>query len=393
MKILKIFLFLSVGVVVLTGVLWFYQRGTTTPETITVYKTTPISERSEETGSHTHDTKQSTAIRAEQERTQEPETHASGFVDKDGDGVVTLLEVMNQNLPWSHPDNVRARHRLTIANRKSEYTLEELESPETKKYFELLESQEYLERVLNGATLNELMNFLADNGIPEARDFMHQPFREHFPTGVADDYEPEMRERLKSLILENGGYDSSVFRAFLEPPEVSAWFMSKFMSQMTTAEPNGRLSLGYDWSKSVEAEAFADINASAQNAIETGIAPEVEDLQTSVESPDTPTNTGLYPEPLDPKMDEASDNSRAPVELQQQLQELSEARHRLLDALNEEEDIQTAFRKQFSPERFERALQTLNQYGPEEGLRRLKESDPEVATQLERILPKQQAED
>jgi len=324
---------------------------------------------------------------------KEPEDLYSGFVDKNGDEVITYLEVMNLNLPWSHPDNVRARHRLSNANRRNRLTAEDLESPETKKLVELLESQEYLERTLNGASVNELMNFLADNGIPGARDFMHQPFREHFPTGVAADYEPEMRERLKSLIIENGGYDNSVFQAFLEPPEVTAWYMYQFMSKMTPNEPNGELSLGHDWRKSVEAEAFEGINVSAQKSIETGIPPDAEVPQTSGVPPNTSTDTGLYPDPLEPQTDAASDNSKAPVALQQRLRELSDARHRLLDALNEEEDIQTAFRKQFSPERFNRALQTLNQYGPEEGLRRLKESDPEVATHVERLLPKQQAED
>lgn len=55
-------------------------------------------------------------------------------------------------------------------------------------------------------------------------------------------------------------------------------------------------------------------------------------------------------------------------------------------------NLETALRKQFSPERFNNALRTLQQYGPEEGLRRLKDSDPEVAKQVERLLPKQQAQ-
>ena len=36
------------------------------------------------------------------------------------------------------------------------------------------------------------------------------------------------------------------------------------------------------------------------------------------------------------------------------------------------------------PSRFDRAQQLIDQYGPEEGLRRLKESDPEAARQFER---------
>ena len=46
-------------------------------------------------------------------------------------------------------------------------------------------------------------------------------------------------------------------------------------------------------------------------------------------------------------------------------------------------NLETTLRAQFSSERFERAMDTLEQYGPEEGLRRLKENDPEVAKQIE----------
>ena len=53
-------------------------------------------------------------------------------------------------------------------------------------------------------------------------------------------------------------------------------------------------------------------------------------------------------------------------------------------ALPTEEELETALRERFSPERFERAMTTLERYGPEEGLRRLREADPEVAEQVER---------
>ena len=49
-----------------------------------------------------------------------------------------------------------------------------------------------------------------------------------------------------------------------------------------------------------------------------------------------------------------------------------------------EEALETALRERFSPERFERLMSTLERYGPEEGLRRLREDDPEIAKQVER---------
>ena len=55
-----------------------------------------------------------------------------------------------------------------------------------------------------------------------------------------------------------------------------------------------------------------------------------------------------------------------------------------LPAFPTEEELETALRERFSPERFKRAMSTLERYGPEEGLRRLRENDPEVAKQVER---------
>ena len=55
--------------------------------------------------------------------------------------------------------------------------------------------------------------------------------------------------------------------------------------------------------------------------------------------------------------------------------------------------LDTTLHLQFSPDRFTRAMKTLNRYGPKEGLRMLKESDLEVAKQVERLLPKPQGDD
>ena len=55
-------------------------------------------------------------------------------------------------------------------------------------------------------------------------------------------------------------------------------------------------------------------------------------------------------------------------------------------ALRTQSNIQKVLREQFSPQRFNSAVQTLSQYGPQEGLRRLKESDPEIAIYVERLI-------
>ncbi len=51
-----------------------------------------------------------------------------------------------------------------------------------------------------------------------------------------------------------------------------------------------------------------------------------------------------------------------------------------------QENLETALEGRFSHERFNQAMSILNQYGPEEGLRRLKNDDPELALQIEKHL-------
>jgi len=59
--------------------------------------------------------------------------------------------------------------------------------------------------------------------------------------------------------------------------------------------------------------------------------------------------------------------------------------------LSQDESIARQLREgqdsvRFSPERLNHASETLNRYGPEEGLRRLRESDPEIAEEVGRLI-------
>ena len=49
--------------------------------------------------------------------------------------------------------------------------------------------------------------------------------------------------------------------------------------------------------------------------------------------------------------------------------------------------IETLLREDFSPDRFTRAMETLNRYGPTDGIRKLAEEDSEIVTYLRRTLP------
>ena len=55
-----------------------------------------------------------------------------------------------------------------------------------------------------------------------------------------------------------------------------------------------------------------------------------------------------------------------------------------LPAFPIEQELEMSLRERFSSERYDRAIATLDRYGPEEGVRRLREDDPEIAEQVER---------
>ena len=57
--------------------------------------------------------------------------------------------------------------------------------------------------------------------------------------------------------------------------------------------------------------------------------------------------------------------------------------------LPSDESFKSGLRQRFSPERSSQAIQMLSRYGPKEGIRRLKDVDPEVATHIETFLQKQ----
>lgn len=103
-------------------------------------------------------------------------------------------------------------------------------------------------------------------------------------------------------------------------------------------------------------------------------------------------------------MDEAQQNAQKQVEQAQQnakkvLENLTksdaeiaaELEKQFMPNLPTEADFEKTLRERFSPQRFNSALSTLYQYGPEEGLRRLKETDPEIAGHIEKRLQGQNA--
>ncbi len=372
MKTAKTFLFLIIGGVVFTGVLWFFQRGTTSQQTVKVYKTTPVPNPSEG--------QLPTGIPSQ----TDSYTHAPGIPHSHGEDV-------SHTHTYERPSDSMIRIAKERLNENPHSRVEKrwlafLESEEGRAFFDRFPSADaWFEK-------SKSFGFFEDS--PELQAARQRLYRKHFPTGTADENEYIIREIMRDAILEHEHHkeaeysrhrNSSVLMELLHKNDkYGTWIPEKFGSQPPSS---------YKWIDSTfeeirlaEREKYLGTeNNETPSRLNDSTGPRRTEAEIELQ-PDT-GQTPLNTRPLSEDIRSGDTNTQqTSVEpLVPTVPGSPESRtHKTLE---------TELRSQFSPERFNRAINTLNQYGPEEGLRRLKDSDPEVAKQMERLLPKRHGED
>ncbi len=362
MKAARIYLFFIIGIVVLTSVVWFFQRGPTSQETIKVYRPTPVPNRFDETDSHTH-----TQGRPHNHAEETSHTHSH---ERPSDFMIELIkERLNED-----PDPKVLRW------------LKYVESEEGRAFFESFpSSDEWFEK-------SKSFGFFQET--PELRAARDQLYRKHFPTGTVDENESIIRDMMRDAILEHEHHkeaeysrrrNSSVLIELFMDEKYNSWISKKFGSQ----PPSSRewINSTFEEVRLAEREKYLGTENTATTAPLSDFTSS-DRLQSEVEvppgEPQTPANTRVLSEDILTVEDILSDDA----DMQQAGIETLTPTVPASPELPTRKTLETALRTQFSPDRFNRAMKTLNQYGPQEGLRRLKSSDPEVAKQVERLLPK-----
>lgn len=307
-------------------------------------------------------------------------------------------EVMDPNLPGTHPFNVEARHKASLAGFISRSTPDELADPRFQKAIEIELSEPYINLINNGANADELFNFLLGEfeklaGIDGSR--IRNPnqryFREYFPTGTHEDHEPEMRARLTTLIEKNGGYSSEVLSEFMQDERAGVWYYTRGKKYDSPRDIDN--SVNIDWVRDVRANAMGLTEAESMDSdVEV---PMLDTLPLSkFDTTDTASTQQAPPESaiLENFLKSVGDNPDIESELTPPTslpkpRPMPSASHLLAT----DAEVEVSLREHFSPQRFTNAISTLDQYGPEEGLRRIKASDPEVGKHIERLIrPKQE---
>ena len=221
-------------------------------------------------------------------------------------------------------------------------------------------------------------------GIPHTgRRVQAESFRKYFPDGGDyADYEPLMRKRVAEIALE-------------KPTRTTTQVLSRFNDDFANMVCSQGYFNGYEgeyeWGDAIRQNAASivaeptpwDVHT-APSATEPTITGETRTTDIADEHADT-----QLPPPRDtaPSLEKVERIPQSDAEIEAALTE------HLLPAAPEpptDAQFEKVLRTQFSPQRFTRAMQILQRYGPAEGLRRLQAADPEVAAQVERLLPRKE---
>ena len=244
-----------------------------------------------------------------------------------------------------------------------------------KKLFQSPEYKEFAksQEGVFGVDLNAWWDFMESQGLGSGRTLQNREFQELFRHGgTAADYEPEMRKKIAELTLANPTYNTvQLLSAFWKQDKTNYIWNRQYFS--------GHIG-DYDWAD--------NIRQNAENVL-AELTPADAGTNTKTRQPiplfttDTPT--------------EQSEDTAATIESELSPQTATKALEipasedifddpPNLPNLPTIADFQKTLQERFSPQRFNNALQILTQYGPTEGLQRLKESDAEIATHIERLI-------
>ena len=325
---------------------------------------------------------------------------SAATVPTDGASLETNLGDFSSLFSGSVPfDEARKRFpdaHPVVATFKSLFTDEQLQSlaasSETRRFIEIIESAEYAEFITTDPTTREQDEFLAKHGIHLDRDRFQKAFREEFPIGEPEDFELEMRQTFTEMFSDadlNNMMQEIINRVpqFLKDSRNLAWMHGYFDGE------HGDFGV---WAGNILENLDANLPEASfpeDPFLMKGTSSVVEILQET----DTHLETVVPDLPAVEKMIEtpapATLNSERPVpdvvDVNQLLMDNS------IDTLFAEDSLEKMLNErmnagEFSTENVQHAMDTLNRYGPEEGLRKLRASNPEVAKQIERIIRERQ---
>ena len=245
-------------------------------------------------------------------------------------------------------------------------------------------------------SLYDLLDFYASHGIEVDKNAYHvlfdRIFKENFPGETPASVEPKLRQELinrLNAITPDDDFDVvmdfiDVVMDFIVDEKHSAWG-SLYFETDSVAYSNWVMGiLNNDQSTAAEPVIVETVSNILPTENGSSNARSLDDIATTFsEQPAIPSTEPPVLEAGDVVIESGAD-------IDAEFRELIESTHPEASKLTTLVEFEKRLRESFSPNRFNAAIQTLNRYGPEDGLRRLKASDPEVAKYFERFIQAEQ---
>lgn len=269
------------------------------------------------------------------------------------------------------------------------FSPEQLATPHAQILLEIMDSPEFtafIER--DHYTSLEFYEFLESQGYPDVSKLIMREFEEYFqeafPGETPESVLPQMRQTLYHLMEENDMDYAQVVFDFVSDPIYAVWGSVYFQTD-TDAFVNWTVDTLRDYDISATdtsegVETAAPVPSTEDERIDTSFVDDlsIDDHATETSQP-PPSSTA-------PPLPENNALITEEFDIETEIKKLIEqTAGEVPEAFPTEASFEKALRDAFAPQRINTALQTLKRYGPEEGLRRLQRSDPEVATHLEQL--------
>lgn len=261
---------------------------------------------------------------------------------------------------------------------KTSSTAAESAAPASQDLLQAAESPAFRNFVVNQPSgPGSIAQFFKSEGLgqqyAEYLNLFTKMFQDQFPGEEAAALEPYMRETLARIAAEikassegevsQETFFQDVLVTFLVEEQNTPWMMTYFEGDFFQAAI---------WAKSVLQNPLPPL---ADTTVPTPPAPAPREITASEPQAEPPADSTPLPDAVSHAREDLTSEveTGVPDDLTQ-------------FELPTQEDFENVLRDEFTPDRFQRAMRTLEQHGPTEGLHKLKESDPEIAKQFERFI-------
>lgn len=242
-------------------------------------------------------------------------------------------------------------------------------------------------------SLYETLDFFASHGLEVNKsafsEVFDRKFREHFPGETPASAESQVRQELIDRLEENDAEDHlQVAMEFVAEERYNAWG-SLYFETDDAAFGKWAFNILKNYHQPVASPPVIETEGTVFTTEPLTPVDELSGDFPTVESSVTPQGPSANPTVLEADDIFTESDIDVEAEIQKLLDSLVSDTLEFPAEVDLEKNLvefEESPDERFSSKRFDAALKTLSRYGPEEGLRRLKESDPEFATHMERYI-------